>query len=104
VKFRNIDANTLQTLQTGGDHCSEDHHVSDVDAESEDDGDDKLDADAASPPPEAEVFEIDPDIDINSKALRDMVSVDPVVCEVQPQEGSVAMASQAPAGRLNWDW
>jgi hypothetical protein len=77
--------------------------LSEEDAESECDSDDEVDTNIADPAPiQAFTFEIDVDIDIDSKALRDMVSVDPVVREeAQPlQRPSVA----APQARVAPDW
>jgi hypothetical protein len=88
-----------------GSDCSFDLKDQDLleDAKSECDSDSELD-DATTPPPlKAFTFEIDADIDIDSKALRDMVSVDPVVRDgAQPQQGSLKAAPslQAPVSRV----
>lgn len=59
---------------------------------------------ARPPPIQAVTFEIDADIDINSKALRDMVSVDPVVREeFQPQHSQQPSAT-APHTQVAPDW
>jgi hypothetical protein len=106
VKFWNINESTLQIVQTGGNHGSEDDEVADLEeeAELECESDDEPDVHIAGPPPQAFAFKIDIDIDIDSKALRDMVSV---ILEVrgaaQPHQASsrtTAQVSEAP----DWNW
>jgi hypothetical protein len=55
-------------------------------------------------PPQALAFEIDPDIDINSQALIDMVSTNPNVVEAVPQLFTPAMAPETFTVDPNWDW
>ncbi|KAG2116350.1 hypothetical protein BD769DRAFT_1778182 [Suillus cothurnatus] len=81
VKFRNIEESVLQAVQTGS---TDDESVADIDrvadSDNEDEAEDKLlesEIDEHQPA-QAVAFEIHPDIDINSKALKDMVSTDPV--------------------------
>jgi hypothetical protein len=59
---------------------------------------------AAHQPPQALAFEIDPDIDINSQALIDMVSTNPNVVEAVPQLLPPAMAPETFTVDPNWDW
>jgi hypothetical protein len=81
VKFWNIKESVLQAVQTGS---ADDESVADIDgvadSDNEDEAEDKLlelEIDERQPA-QAVAFEIHPDIDINSKALKDMVSTDPV--------------------------
>ncbi|KAG2098708.1 uncharacterized protein F5147DRAFT_655991 [Suillus discolor] len=81
VKFRNIEESVLQAVQTGS---ADDVSVTDIDgiadSDDEDGAEDELlesEIDGRQPA-QAVAFEIHPDIDINSKALKDMVSTDPV--------------------------
>lgn len=81
IKFRNIEESVLQAVQTGS---ADDESVADIngvaDSDNEDEAEDKLlesEIDERQPA-QAVAFEIHPDIDINSKALKDMVSTDPV--------------------------
>jgi hypothetical protein len=59
---------------------------------------------AAHQLPQALAFEIDPDIDINSQALIDMVSTNPNVVEAVPQLFTPAMAPETFTVDPNWDW
>jgi hypothetical protein len=104
VKFRNIDESVLQTVQTGARSAAEGDAMTEGEDEFDDDeSDDEMDTSMDGPPRQAFAFEIDVDIDIDSKALQDMVAVDPVVREeVQPQQGPKP-AQQAPQAP-NWDW
>jgi hypothetical protein len=54
-------------------------------------------------PARALAFEIDADIDINSRALQDMVSIDPTVVEAASLQFTATAASDASTD-LNWDW
>ncbi|KAG1741985.1 hypothetical protein EDB19DRAFT_2021901 [Suillus lakei] len=81
IKFWNIKESVLQAVQTGS---TDDESVPDVDRivnlDDEDEAEDELlesEIDRRQPA-QAVAFEIHPDIDINSKALKDMVSTDPV--------------------------
>jgi hypothetical protein len=109
VKFRSLDEATLQDIQT----CGTDDDPNDVDVEDEDESDDDSDdemepdpvADCASPTRlEPVAFQVDADINIDSKGLKDMVSVDAVVREVpHPQKEPVKVAPQAPI-TPDWNW
>ena len=109
VKFRNIEESVLRAVQTRtGDEPSPRNHDLSEDAESDyDSEDDNTDTNIIRPPPAQDfAFEIDEDIDIDSKGLRDMVSVEPVVHEIS-QSRHVLSKTALPA-RLpespNWDW
>ena len=73
--------------------------------ESDGGSDDEMDTTPNGPAPQAFTFEIDVDIDIDSKALRDMVSVDPVLVQgvIQPQQQSSDIVPQVPAAP-DWNW
>ena len=59
---------------------------------------------AAGPlPPQAFEFEIDPEIDIDSVALRDMVAIEPVVREEVHLRKEKPKAMQQ-AAAPNWNW
>jgi hypothetical protein len=81
VNFRNIQDSALCAVQTGS---ADDELLPDVDGladlDNEDEPDDEpLESEMDARQPAQDVaFEIHPDIDINSKALKDMVSTDPV--------------------------
>jgi hypothetical protein len=49
-------------------------------------------------------FEIDLDIDIRSPALRDMVSVDPIVREPVPQPFAHTAAPDTSNAEPDWNW
>lgn len=81
VKFWNIEDSVLHAIQTGS---ADDKLLPDVDGladlDNKDEANDKpleLEIDACQPAQNV-AFKIHPDIDINSKALRDMVSTDSV--------------------------
>ena len=69
VKFQYLEESVLHAIQTDKD-AIEDRTL---DSDSEDEGINEDDLDM--PPPPAIVFEIDPNIDITSQALWDMVSI-----------------------------
>jgi hypothetical protein len=78
---------------------------SDSDKEAVGDSDKDMDADDDQPAlllPLA--FEIDLDIDIRSLALRDMASVDPIVCEPVPQLFAHTAAPDTSNAELDWNW
>ncbi|KAG2079898.1 ribonuclease H-like domain-containing protein [Suillus cothurnatus] len=98
VKFRNIEESMLQAVQTGS---ADDESVADIDgvadSDNEDEAEDKLlesEIDEHQPA-QAVAFEIHPDIDINSKALKDMVSTDPVSVVSTVDLSSVLESPQA---------
>jgi hypothetical protein len=49
-------------------------------------------------------FEIDPDINIDSVALRDMISMEPLVQESIPQASTVSGATVASNADPDWGW
>jgi hypothetical protein len=108
VKFRNIEESVLRAVQSEQDDA-EDRDLSDVDSDSEDEGGD-VNGDEMAPPPRAITFEIDPDIDITSQALRDMVSTEHSVGQSAspPQPASanhgISEAREASSVRPNWNW
>jgi hypothetical protein len=98
VKFQNIEESVLQAVQTGS---ADDESVADIDrvsdSDNEDEAEDKLlesEIDERQPA-QAVAFEIHPDIDINSKALKDMVSTDPVSVVFTVDLSSVLESPQA---------
>jgi hypothetical protein len=108
VKFRNIDENALQIVQTGDQGVSDDGGLSEhgdepgSDSESEDETETNVASGTA--PPQAIAFEIDTEIDINSTALRDMVAVEPVVREeVRPQKETPKVMQRVTVAP-NWNW
>ena len=102
VKFCCIKENVLQAIQMGNDCKSE---SDDKDSELERDSDVEASTNIAGPLPiQATIFKIDPDIDITSEALSDMVSVDPVVREqAQPQQGTLKRVPQTDEAP-DWNW
>jgi hypothetical protein len=103
VKFRNIEKSVLQAIQTGG---ADDGLMPDVDVES--DNEDEADNEPLGPgmdEGEPVAFEIDPDIDINSRALKDMVSIDPVSINlslVSSRQPATTTATIDPV--VDWNW
>ena len=98
VKFRNIDKNILRAVQSEQSDA-EDNDLSDSD--NDDDTDSEADINDERPPPRALAFEIDPDIDITSQALRDMISTDQIVGQSSHVQSAPANSSDmAP----DWDW
>jgi hypothetical protein len=78
--------------------------LSEGDAESDCDSDDEGPHIAGPPPLQALTFEINVDVDINSKALRDMVLVESIVREeAQPQQGPSMVALQERVAP-DWNW
>jgi hypothetical protein len=97
-----LDESVLQTIETGNDCSPEGGAPPEEDAESDSDSDDE-ETNIVGPPTQALMFEIDVDVDINSKVLRDMVSVEPVVQEEAQPRGPLNMAQQGPMAP-NWNW
>ncbi|KAG1884568.1 hypothetical protein F4604DRAFT_1731111 [Suillus subluteus] len=99
VKFRNIEESVLRTVQTGhADNESESTPGIDgmPDSDDEDGGDDGLLESGIDErqPAQAAAFEIHPEIDIDSKALKDMVSTRPL--SAVSIDSSSVLSSQAP--------
>jgi hypothetical protein len=109
VKFRNIEESVLRAVQSEQDDAK-DRDLSDVDSDSEDEGGD-ANGDEMALPPRAITFEIDPDIDITSQALQDMVltehSVRQSASPPQPASANahgIYEAHEASSLRSNWNW
>ncbi|KAG1891136.1 ribonuclease H-like domain-containing protein [Suillus subluteus] len=99
VKFQNIEESVLRTVQTGhADNESESTPGIDgmPDSDDEDGGDDGLLESGIDErqPAQAAAFEIHPEIDIDSKALKDMVSTHPL--SAVSIDSSSVLSSQAP--------
>ena len=106
VKFQNIDANVLLAVQSGNDNDTapneSDMDGLDSDDEAANDGLDKgMDTDQPAQPLS---FEIDPNIDINSPALKDMISVDPIAHETPLQPSSHSKAIDTSNMEPDWNW
>ena len=88
---------------------AEDKDLSDVDSNSEDEGG-NVNGDEMAPPPWAITFKIDPDIDITSQALWDMVSTEHSVGQSAspPPPASanhgISEAHEASSVWPNWNW
>ena len=102
VKFRNIEKNVLQAVQSEQDDA-EDKSLSDSDSD-DDDTDSEADIHDKRPPPRALTFEIDPDVDITSQALRDMISTDQSVGQSSQAQSAPANSSDTSGTVPDWDW
>jgi hypothetical protein len=117
VKFRKIDKATLNRLQYGHEEDGvEDAPLADADSEdgdgqdaegSDGEGGDGGMASVLEPPREA-CFEIDDNVDINSRALIDMISEEPLVSD-RPRPGRFTSGQPENAGKqtvdeVNWAW
>jgi len=107
VKFRNIDENVLEAVQTGNQIVSDDNDLSDHKDEPGSDSDSEGETEtnlANLLLREAYAFEIDTEIDINLMALKDTVAKEPIVCEkVCPQKETQRVAQKVPVAP-NWNW
>lgn len=108
VKFRNIDANILLAVQSGN---NSDTAPNESDADGLDSDDEKtndglngrMDTDKDEPA-QPHSFEIDPDIDINSPALKDMISMDPIAHETPLQPSSHSKTVDTSSREPDWNW
>jgi len=102
VKFRNIEAHVLRRIQLNLDDTAD--ASKDTESDSEDEGDGDGEDNNIEEASRKIAFQVDSDIDIDSRALRDMISLDPVI--VQPVS-SLLMESRAPgtSGMApDWNW
>jgi hypothetical protein len=102
VKFQNIDENVLHTVQSGDSTAT---NKSEVDGGLERDNKEQeevmdTDKDQSAQPI---VFEIDPNVDINSSALKDMVSTDPIARE-SAQPSAQPRARDTSNKESDWNW
>jgi hypothetical protein len=100
VKFRNMDKNVLQAVQSEQSNA-EDKNLSDSDS---DNTDNEADVNDERPPPRALTFEIDPDVDITLQALRDMVSTDESVGHSSQVQSAPANSSDTSGTIPDWYW
>ena len=106
VKFRNIDAKVLLAVQSGNDSETTPNEPDMDGLDSDDEADEGMDADKDSDQPAQPLsFEIiDPDIDINSPALKDMISMDPIAHETPLQPSSHSKAVDTSNVEPDWNW
>jgi len=98
VKFRKISKDTLEKLQKAEDTNSEDANIEDEITDPSDDGNPNSANMSPSTPEPSTEFLIDPDIDINSEALLDMISEEDVVSD-KPLNTRTTASAPAPAPR-----
>jgi hypothetical protein len=92
--------NVLRAVQSG-DSTAANESEADGGLESDDDNE-VMDTDEDQPA-QPIVFEIDPDIDINSLALKDMVSTDPIARE-SAQPSACPRAADTSNKEPDWNW
>lgn len=108
VRLWNIEERVLHDVQLR-DRDGIDNINSDSDNDSNNsDNDNQLGPDdnatPASAHPEAGSFVVDPDIDIEAQALRDMVSTDPIKRKPVPVQCGSETISEAITKEPDWEW
>lgn len=106
VKFRNIEEGVLRAVQLGDEDNKTLPDADDTDSGDEDEGDDEREVEMdEGQAAQAVTFEIDPDIDINSKALKDMVATDKTSINSSPLPlPPTAATTEASNTTPDWDW
>jgi hypothetical protein len=101
--------NVLRAVQSGNNNDDSDiapneSNMDGLDSDDEAADEDHMDTDEGQPA-QPLAFQIDPDIDINSPALKDMISMDPIVSHETPlQPSSHLKAADTSNMEPDWNW